>query len=84
MVRFKNGEPIAVHLSAHADGHSWGWHTMEKIEGRPVAYVASGSRECLLLVSSEGFISFSQTVYSTIRCDVRQERVNTSLYTLSI
>ncbi|KAG9012665.1 Vacuolar protein sorting-associated protein 62 [Tulasnella sp. JGI-2019a] len=43
MVRFKNGEPIAVHLSAHADGHSWAWQTMEKMENRPVGYVASGS-----------------------------------------
>ncbi|KAG8889140.1 Vacuolar protein sorting-associated protein 62 [Tulasnella sp. 332] len=43
MVRFKDGEPIAVHLSAHADGHSWAWKTMEKMENRPVGYVASGS-----------------------------------------
>lgn len=45
MVRFKDGEPIAVHLSAHADGHSWAWKTMEKMENRPVGYVASGSRK---------------------------------------
>ncbi|KAG8990451.1 Vacuolar protein sorting-associated protein 62 [Tulasnella sp. JGI-2019a] len=43
MVRFKDGQPIAVHFSAHADGHSWAWKTVEKMEGRPVAYVATGS-----------------------------------------
>ncbi|KAG8850239.1 Vacuolar protein sorting-associated protein 62 [Tulasnella sp. 330] len=43
MVRFKDGHPIAVHFSAHADGHSWAWKTVEKMENRPVAYVATGS-----------------------------------------
>ncbi len=45
MVRFKDGQPIALHLSAHADGHSWGWKTVEKMGKRPVGYVATGSRE---------------------------------------
>ena len=45
MIRFKNEVPQAIHLSAHADGHSFAWSTIEKQEERPVAYVASGSRE---------------------------------------
>jgi len=43
MVRFKHGEPIALHLSAHVDGHSWAWKTVEKMGDRPVGYVATGS-----------------------------------------
>ncbi|KAG8904023.1 Vacuolar protein sorting-associated protein 62 [Tulasnella sp. 403] len=43
MVRFQNGTPIAMHLSAHSDGHAWAWKTMEKMGERPVGYVASGS-----------------------------------------
>lgn len=52
MVRFENGQPIAMHCSAHADGHSWHFKTMEKMKERPVAYVAIGSRE---LASSRAF-----------------------------
>lgn len=45
MVRFKDGKPIALHLSAHADGHSFPWAIVEKMGDRPVGYVAKGSRE---------------------------------------
>lgn len=45
MVRFKDGKPIALHLSAHADGHSFPWSIVEKMGDRPVGYVAKGSRE---------------------------------------
>lgn len=51
MVRFKDGKPIGVHLSAHADGHSWAWETMEKMGERPVGYVATGSRELYIEIS---------------------------------
>ncbi|KAG8911482.1 Vacuolar protein sorting-associated protein 62 [Tulasnella sp. 408] len=43
MVRFKDGKPIALHLSAHADGHSFPWSIVEKMGDRPVGYVAKGS-----------------------------------------
>lgn len=45
MIRFQNGTPFAIHLSAHSDGHAWAWNMPEKMGERPVAYVASGSRE---------------------------------------
>ncbi|KAG8965212.1 Vacuolar protein sorting-associated protein 62 [Tulasnella sp. 419] len=51
MVRFKDGEPIAVHLSAHANGHSWAWETLEKKDGRAVGYVARGSPHISTAVS---------------------------------
>ncbi|POW09849.1 hypothetical protein PSTT_06501 [Puccinia striiformis] len=32
MMRFENGKPQAVHLSAHADGHSYTYECLEKID----------------------------------------------------
>ncbi|KIO29042.1 hypothetical protein M407DRAFT_228697 [Tulasnella calospora MUT 4182] len=43
MIRFKDGKPIAIHLSAHSEGHSFSWDIMEKMGDRPVGYVARGS-----------------------------------------
>lgn len=43
MIRFKNGEPQAMHLSAHSDGHAWKMSCFETIDGRPTIYSARGS-----------------------------------------
>lgn len=48
MVRFKDGKPTAIHLSAHSEGHSFPWGIMEKMGDRPVGYAATGSRESLV------------------------------------
>lgn len=43
MIRFKHGEPQAIHLSAHSDGHAFKLGCLETIDGRPVVYSAAGS-----------------------------------------
>ncbi|KZW02093.1 hypothetical protein EXIGLDRAFT_760309 [Exidia glandulosa HHB12029] len=43
MIRFKHGEPQAIHLSAHSDGHAYKLTCLETIDNRPVVYSASGS-----------------------------------------
>ncbi|KAG8760817.1 Vacuolar protein sorting-associated protein 62 [Serendipita sp. 396] len=43
MIRFRNGVPEAMHLSAHSDGNSWKWDAFEKKGDRPVIYAAIGS-----------------------------------------
>ncbi|KAG8945493.1 Vacuolar protein sorting-associated protein 62 [Tulasnella sp. 424] len=43
MIRFQDGKPTAIHLSAHSEGHSFTWAIMEKMGDRPVGYVATGS-----------------------------------------
>ncbi|KAH9471177.1 hypothetical protein MJO28_002977 [Puccinia striiformis f. sp. tritici] len=44
MMRFENGKPQAVHLSAHADGHSYTYECLEKIDHkRPLIFSALGS-----------------------------------------
>lgn len=44
MIRFRDGKPEAMHLSAHSDGDAWKWDVFEKKGDRPVIYSASGSR----------------------------------------
>ncbi|CAG7846163.1 SubName: Full=Uncharacterized protein {ECO:0000313/EMBL:CCA74530.1} [Serendipita indica DSM 11827] len=43
MIRFCDGVPQAMHLSAHSDGNSWKWAAFEKRGERPVIYAARGS-----------------------------------------
>ncbi|KAG8801806.1 Vacuolar protein sorting-associated protein 62, partial [Serendipita sp. 399] len=43
MIRFRNGKPEAMHLSAHSDGNAWKWDAFEKKGDRPVIYAAIGS-----------------------------------------
>ncbi|POW21419.1 hypothetical protein PSHT_02421 [Puccinia striiformis] len=44
MMRFENGKPQAVHLSAHADGHSYTYECLEKSDHkRPLIFSALGS-----------------------------------------
>jgi len=43
MMRFQDGKPQAVHLSAHADGASYTYECLEKRGKRPVIFSALGS-----------------------------------------
>ncbi len=51
MIRFCDGVPQAMHLSAHSDGNSWKWAAFEKRGERPVIYAARGSRTYFAQVS---------------------------------
>ncbi|KAI0806228.1 hypothetical protein BC629DRAFT_1590632 [Irpex lacteus] len=42
-VRFVNGEPTLVYLSAHSGGSAYNFSAVEKQDGRPVTYIANGT-----------------------------------------
>ncbi|KAI0368873.1 hypothetical protein BV20DRAFT_1053639 [Pilatotrama ljubarskyi] len=43
MVRFVNGSPTAVYLSAHSGGSAYTFAATEKTNGRPTTYIAGGT-----------------------------------------
>ncbi|KAI0354618.1 hypothetical protein OH77DRAFT_1590398 [Trametes cingulata] len=43
MVRFVNGAPTAVYLSAHSGGSAYTFAATEKTNGRPTTYIAGGT-----------------------------------------
>ena len=43
MVRFINGEPEYVYLSAHSGGAAYNFSAVTKQDGRPVTYIAQGT-----------------------------------------
>lgn len=43
MVRFVNGAPTAVYLSAHSGGSAFTFDATEKTNGRPTTYIAGGT-----------------------------------------
>ncbi|KAI0654472.1 hypothetical protein C8Q70DRAFT_1058397 [Cubamyces menziesii] len=43
MVRFVNGEPTVLYLSAHTGGSAFTFNVTEKTNGRPTTYIAGGT-----------------------------------------
>ncbi|KAI0652516.1 hypothetical protein C8Q79DRAFT_997541 [Trametes meyenii] len=43
MVRFQNGAPTALYLSAHSGGSAYTYAATEKTNGRPTTYIAGGT-----------------------------------------
>jgi len=43
MVRFVNGVPDTIFLSAHSGGFAYKWSAVEKSGDRPVTYIATGT-----------------------------------------
>lgn len=43
MVRFVNGQPDSLYLSAHSGGSAYKFDAVPKLNGRPITYIATGT-----------------------------------------
>ncbi|KAI0338000.1 hypothetical protein BDW22DRAFT_1363334 [Trametopsis cervina] len=43
MVRFANGQPDSLYLSAHSGGSAYKFDAVPKLNGRPITYIATGT-----------------------------------------
>jgi len=66
MIRFRDGKPEAMHLSAHSDGNAWYWNAFAKKGDRPIIYSATGSRTCIIVPIIQVILSFSDANYPKI------------------
>jgi hypothetical protein len=63
MIRFRNGKPEAMHLSAHSDGNSWYWNAFHKKGDRPIIYSGAGSRTCRIVLNVQVILFSSDANY---------------------